>query len=83
MAVGGVVRDATGAPVPYATVALTAGPVPLPDIAALTDAQGVFVLSVPTPGAYEVTVVSPAGRTSATFDAAPHAAPHLDLRVGD
>ena len=34
-----------------------AGPVDLPDIAALTGPDGTFVLSAPMPGEYEVAVV--------------------------
>jgi hypothetical protein len=79
--VGGVVRDTTGAPVAFATVALTRGPVPLPDIAALTDAHGSFVLSVPQPGAYEITAVSAAGRATAAIEVPPDGVPRLELRI--
>lgn len=54
----GVVRDLSGNPVPKARVSFTAGPVPLPDIAALTDAKGTFTLSAPVPGEYIIEVVS-------------------------
>ncbi|WP_369217139.1 carboxypeptidase-like regulatory domain-containing protein [Streptomyces flavofungini] len=51
----GVVRDASGAPVAGAHVLFTAGPRPLPDIAALTDAEGRFSLGAPAPGSYTLT----------------------------
>ncbi|MGY0490239.1 carboxypeptidase-like regulatory domain-containing protein [Streptomyces sp. WG-D5] len=51
----GVVRDASGAPVAGAHVLFTAGPRPLPDIAALTDTEGRFSLGAPAPGAYTLT----------------------------
>ena len=50
----GVVRDAKGKPVSGARVYFIAAPVTLPDIAALTDAEGKFALSVPVNGKYEV-----------------------------
>jgi len=50
----GTVRDAQGNPVAHARVYFTAGPVPLPDIAVLTDTRGAFSLSAPSPGTYEI-----------------------------
>jgi hypothetical protein len=50
--ISGVVRDPAGNPVPEARVYFTSGPVPLPEIAALTDAGGQFTLSVPAAGTY-------------------------------
>ena len=41
-------------PVIEARVFFVTGPVPLPDIAALTDDDGRFSLHAPTPGAYEL-----------------------------
>ena len=40
MIVAGVVRGLAGEPVPQARVFVARGPVPVPDIAALTDAEG-------------------------------------------
>jgi hypothetical protein len=54
----GVVKDPNGNPVLNARVSFTAGPVPLPDIAALTDTMGSFTLSAPAPGEYVIEVVS-------------------------
>ena len=70
--ISGSVVDAQGAPVDGARVFLTAGPVPLPDIAALTGADGRFELSAPAPGEYTVAC---AGETGAGESA--------DVRVGD
>ena len=63
--IGGVVRDAAGRPVAVARVAFTAGPGPLPEIAALTDAEGRFVLSAPQPGRYELAVHGEDGSSAA------------------
>jgi hypothetical protein len=41
-------------PVSEARVFFVAAPVPLPDIAALTDDEGRFTLYAPAPGTYEV-----------------------------
>jgi protocatechuate 3,4-dioxygenase beta subunit len=50
----GTVVDARGEPVAGATVYFVEGPVPLPDIAAVTDAEGRFTLTAPAPGPYTV-----------------------------
>jgi protocatechuate 3,4-dioxygenase beta subunit len=52
--VKGTVRDPAGNPVAGARVFFTGGPTPLPDIAALTDAEGRFALSAPAPGTYQL-----------------------------
>lgn len=52
----GVVRDDNGNPVSEARVSFLAGPVPLPDIAALTDIDGTFALSTPAAGEYVIAV---------------------------
>jgi hypothetical protein len=51
----GLVQDQAG-PVADAAVSFAAGPVDLPDIAAVTGPDGTFVLSAPVPGEYEVAV---------------------------
>jgi hypothetical protein len=67
----GVVRDRTGAPVAEAVVSLAAGPVPLPDIAALTGPDGSFRVTAPMPGAYQLVCYLPDGeRIAATVDIA-------------
>lgn len=50
----GKVRTASGQAVVQARIYFTKSPVSLPDITALTDAQGGFSLSVPVEGAYQI-----------------------------
>jgi hypothetical protein len=56
--ISGVVKDDSGNAISGARVSFTSGPVPLPDIAALTDNNGSFVISTPVPGEYTIEVVS-------------------------
>ncbi|GHE39349.1 hypothetical protein GCM10018785_06190 [Streptomyces longispororuber] len=72
----GRVRDASGAPVPGAHVLFTDGPRPLPDIAAVTDAEGRFSLGAPTAGRYTLTcradpLTGPPGTAEATVRVGP------------
>jgi hypothetical protein len=50
--VSGTVLDRMGRPAGGATVMWVQGPVPLPDVALLTQADGSFVMSAPVAGAY-------------------------------
>ena len=50
----GTVLDAAGKPVAQARVSFTSAPGPVPDVAALTGADGSFILNAPHPGAYEI-----------------------------
>jgi hypothetical protein len=52
--ISGVLRNPGGKPVADARVYFTDGPVPLPDIATLTDSDGTFSLSVPSAGTYVI-----------------------------
>jgi hypothetical protein len=52
--ISGVVRSPDGKPVSNARVYFTAGPVALPEIAAVTDESGAFSLTAPAPGEYVV-----------------------------
>lgn len=56
MIIQGVVADPSGQPVPGAVVMLAAAPVPVPDIAALTDVEGRFSITVPVQGAYRLLI---------------------------
>jgi len=56
--IAGVVVDPRGNPVEEARVYFVEGPVPLPDIAALTDGSGHFALSAPVPGTYRIGVAA-------------------------
>lgn len=58
----GVVLSEDGQPALDAVVALTGGPVPLADIAAVTGERGIFILTAPAAGRYVVTVSYPNGR---------------------
>lgn len=53
--VQGQVRGPDGRPVAGARVVVTAAPVPVPEIAAVTDAEGRFELPAPAPGEYAFT----------------------------
>lgn len=50
----GRVADASGKPLPEARVYFTAGPEPFPEIAAVTDARGIFRLTARSAGTYEL-----------------------------
>ncbi|HEU4455515.1 MAG TPA: carboxypeptidase-like regulatory domain-containing protein [Longimicrobium sp.] len=53
--VRGEVRGPDGRPVAGARVVITSSPVPVPEIAAVTDAAGRFALGAPAPGEYAFT----------------------------
>ena len=52
--ISGVVRGPDGRPIANARVYFTSGPVPLPEIAAITDDSGEFSLTAPAPGDYVI-----------------------------
>lgn len=56
--ISGVVRGPDGTPIPNARVYFTSGPVPLPEIAAMTDSSGEFSLTAPAPGEYVIEAVT-------------------------
>ncbi|MBZ0288658.1 MAG: carboxypeptidase-like regulatory domain-containing protein [Anaerolineae bacterium] len=62
--ISGTIRDQNGKPVAGARVYFTSSPVSLPDIAALTDADGTFIVTVPVSGDY--TLAAAAGDTPPT-----------------
>ncbi|QLE72090.1 carboxypeptidase regulatory-like domain-containing protein [Streptomyces rectiverticillatus] len=83
----GTVRDAAGAPVAGARVAFADGPVPLPDVAAVTDSEGRFALTAPAEGTYTLLCRADGGTATARVHvtAAPAARPEdvrADLRLG-
>lgn len=78
----GVVRDPTGQPVPQARVYFTDGPVPLPEIAALTDRAGAFSLTAPAPGTYRIECrVDGFASTAITVSVAGGRTIHQELRL--
>ncbi|MEV8317712.1 carboxypeptidase-like regulatory domain-containing protein [Streptomyces sp. NPDC059900] len=84
--IAGVVRDASGTPVPGAHVLFSDGPRPLPDIAAMTDAEGRFSLSAPTAGVYTLTcradpLSGPPGTAEATVRVEPQTEGALPARM--
>jgi hypothetical protein len=81
--VSGTVRDASGDPVDGARVYFASGPVPLPDIAALTAADGSFSLSAPTPGRYELECAAEGrGTQREAVEVAEGEETRLDFRLG-
>jgi hypothetical protein len=80
--VAGVVRDPAGDPVPQARVYIASGPVPVPDIAALTDAAGQFAMALPAAGTYEVACTAEGyAPSSTTVTAAGEQELRLELRL--
>lgn len=80
MLISGVVRDEHGAPVGGARVYVVDAPVAVPDIAAVTDQEGCFTLSVPVDGRYTIEAnADRGGPAQATIDARPEA-PDVELR---
>ncbi len=54
MVITGTVRDLKGRAVAGARISFVESPIPLPDIAALTAANGTFSLTAPVAGIYRV-----------------------------
>jgi hypothetical protein len=80
--VAGAVRGPAGEPVPQARVFIARGPVPVPDVAALTDAEGRFTLSFPAPGTYGVACVAEGyAPSSRTLEVADEHELRLELRL--
>jgi hypothetical protein len=59
MLIHGVLIDEHEAPIPWASVLFTEAPVPLPDVAAMTDDHGGFTLTAPAPGRYRLRCQAP------------------------
>jgi hypothetical protein len=58
-AILGTVTGPNGEPIAEASVYFVEGPVPLPDVAQLTDDEGRFQLAVPAPGTYRLGARAP------------------------
>jgi Carboxypeptidase regulatory-like domain len=71
--VKGVVRDAAGKPVPGARVMFVEGPVALPDVAALTGADGSFAMAAPAAGTYQIEAHTDEFAPAKASVAVPHA----------
>lgn len=70
----GIVRGPDGRPVEEARVCFISGPVPLPDVAALTAVDGTFQLTAPVPGRYSILCALADGRNeSRSVDVVPEA----------
>jgi Carboxypeptidase regulatory-like domain len=78
--IAGTVTDAAGEAVAGARVMYSKAPVAVPDVAALTDEGGGFVLGAPAPGAYELTVATDEAVTQAAVDLA-EGAERADVEV--
>lgn len=70
MIINGTVTDPSGRPVVGATVLIASAPTPVPDIAALTGADGAFSIAVPAPGAYRLVVRSEVDLVEVAVDVA-------------
>jgi hypothetical protein len=82
--ISGVVRSPGGKPVSNARVYFTAGPVPLPEIAAVTDDSGAFSLTAPAPGEYVIeTTADDFGARSSKVKVKSGEPVHLDLNLKD
>ena len=80
--VAGVVRGPDGQQLPLARVFIARSPVPVPDVAALTDAEGRFTLSLPATGSYEVACVAEGyAPSSAIVEVADEQELRLELRL--
>lgn len=80
--IAGVVRDGSGEPVAAARVYLVDAPVSLPDIAALTDADGTFSIGVPVPGRYTVEVTAEGWASAHATVAAQPGVNQVEVRLG-
>ena len=78
--ISGVVRDSQGNLIAQARVYFTGGPVPLPDIAALTSKDGTFSLSAPVAGPYTLACVADGfAPTEVTVAVTDNKETHLDI----
>jgi hypothetical protein len=82
--ISGVVRDASGTPVPSARLIFVESPVPLPDISLLTNPAGAFQLNVPVAGRYTIAATAPGyARTTAVIEVRGNGDTHTELTLHD
>ena len=80
--ISGVVRDARGHPLAQTRVYFTKGPVPLPDIAALTNKEGAFSLTAPAAGSYTLACAAEGfALTEVTVAVADSQETHLEIQL--
>lgn len=78
----GTVLDSAGHPAGGATVMWVQGPVALPDVALLTQADGSFVMSAPVAGRYTLVCRrDPGGLARVDVDVGPHGS-HVTVELG-
>jgi hypothetical protein len=81
--ISGRVLSADGQPIAGARVFFVSSPVPVPDIALLTDGTGRFSLTAPVPGAYRIGCSSDKfGSATITVDVADGQNVDVELRLG-
>ncbi len=80
--ISGIVRDNGGKPIADAQIYFTDSPMPLPDIAMLTDSNGTFSLSVPSTGKYSIGYNAEGfAPETATVTIGSEQKVHLDIRL--
>jgi Carboxypeptidase regulatory-like domain len=81
--ISGTVLDATGATVAGARVYLTGAPGPVPDVAALSGADGRFTIAAGRPGVYEIACSTDTqGSAAATVQVGAKGGGVVALRLG-
>lgn len=82
MGIQGQVRSRDGRPLAEARVYYEDAPVPVPEIAALTDEEGRFHLSAPARGVYRLgAAMDGYESSSATVDVGPERSVHADITL--
>ncbi len=73
MLIHGVVIDEDEEPVEWASVLFIDGPIPLPDVAVVSNENGGFILTAPVAGSYRILCLAPDRETTElTIDIAHH-----------
>ena len=80
--INGTVLDATGVPVAQARVYITRAPGPVPDVAALSGADGRFTIAAAHAGVYEIACSTDTqGSAAATVQVGAKAGAAVELRL--